>query len=194
MNSLAAWQEEHGSKLPVDFIFDNQNSTGRDALIWYDFLRKDGSDRWRSLLGGTPQFKDDKQILPLQAADMLAWHLRRATTTNFLERHNNALQLLLGNRHLKVTLSDEQLIKIRDAMPKVPAGAEKKYQQFFRDYAPILRTRLAAGLGPPTPWENFTNRLREPVFIFVNAKSRRIARKSRRLFRIVRRWLGFRHD
>jgi len=28
-------------------------------------------------MSNTPQFKDDREVIPLQAADMLAWRIRR---------------------------------------------------------------------------------------------------------------------
>jgi hypothetical protein len=34
----------------------------------------------RTIIARHPQFKDDKELTPLQAADMLAWHIRRAYT------------------------------------------------------------------------------------------------------------------
>ena len=33
--------------------------------------------KYRSLIGACPRHENEKFVLPLQAADMLAWHIRR---------------------------------------------------------------------------------------------------------------------
>jgi hypothetical protein len=62
---------------PVDFIFDDQGQAGQKCLQWYAGLRERVSEPHRTMISNTPQFKDDRQLSPLQAADMLAWHIRR---------------------------------------------------------------------------------------------------------------------
>jgi hypothetical protein len=62
---------------PVDFIFDNQGVAGLQCLDWYYALRDRVPEPDRTIIANDPQFKDDRQLLPLQAADMLAWHIRR---------------------------------------------------------------------------------------------------------------------
>lgn len=62
---------------PVEFIFDNQGPAGLKCLGWYGGLRERVKEPHRTMIGNTPQFKDDKELTPLQAADMLAWHVRR---------------------------------------------------------------------------------------------------------------------
>ncbi len=67
----------------VDFIFDNGLVDRRNLSFAYDPLLKSlGSDVL--LLAGAPIFRDDKDFAPLQAADLLAWHIRR----DFYERSN----------------------------------------------------------------------------------------------------------
>jgi hypothetical protein len=61
----------------VDFIFDEQGQVGLRALQWYGGLRVLLSEPHKSMLGSTPIFRDDEEIVALQAADMLAWHLHR---------------------------------------------------------------------------------------------------------------------
>jgi hypothetical protein len=188
IHSLARWHEEQKLRLPVDFIFDEHGSTGRDALLWYDYIRTSGSESYRKLLGGTPQFRDDKDILPLQAADMLAWHLRRRSSGDFLPRHKEALDQLLGPRHLAITLPDERLESLGKSFASVPGIHRVRDEKAWKKLAPLLERRLAAGLGAPSPWENFLQRIREPFASFAQTKGLRIARKLRRLFRIIGPW------
>ena len=62
--------------------FDNQGKWGRFAIDWYGRMMDDSqpfcfSREYREILEGTPHQLDDKQYVPLQAADMLAWAIRR---------------------------------------------------------------------------------------------------------------------
>ena len=57
---------------PVDYIFDERPNAGekQDVLEGWDVFGRTLSDGVRSNLGRRPVFADDKQELPLQAADM----------------------------------------------------------------------------------------------------------------------------
>ena len=88
--SNAAWMAAHGDRLrqahgPVDFIFDNQIGFSDEALLWWPSFKRILDEASRTDLpqyvGSAPIFRDEKQFLPLQAADLYAWHLRR----NFVE-------------------------------------------------------------------------------------------------------------
>ncbi len=71
---------EHQTEIsikPVDFIFDDQGPAGMKCLQWFGELRSRFQEPHRTVLSNTPQFKDDRDVVPLQAADMLAWHIRR---------------------------------------------------------------------------------------------------------------------
>jgi Protein of unknown function (DUF3800) len=59
----------------IDFIFDTNSQ--KEAIIsgWNEFLAL-RSDRERSLYGETPRFVNDRDFLPLQAADLWAWWCR----------------------------------------------------------------------------------------------------------------------
>lgn len=61
----------------VDFIFDEQGDAGLKCLDWYGELKKRVPEPHKTMIANTPMFKDDRLLNPLQAADMLAWHIRR---------------------------------------------------------------------------------------------------------------------
>lgn len=62
----------------VDFIFDTQDNESKPLLMSeYDRFINLAPPDLRNLSGGYPIFKKDDEVLPLQAADMLAWHVRR---------------------------------------------------------------------------------------------------------------------
>jgi hypothetical protein len=62
---------------PVDFIFDEQGPIEPKCLQWWAALKERVAEPHRTMISNTPQFKDDRALNPLQAADMLAWHIRR---------------------------------------------------------------------------------------------------------------------
>lgn len=61
----------------VDFVFDNHGPVGIEAIGWYDEIKDLFPLESQPFFGSTPLFKDDKDVRPLQAADMLAWFMRR---------------------------------------------------------------------------------------------------------------------
>ena len=73
-------RKNHGVEIaikPVDFVFDDQGPAGLQCLQWWGGLKTRVSEPHLTVIGNTPQFKDDRELVPLQAADMLAWHIRR---------------------------------------------------------------------------------------------------------------------
>lgn len=62
---------------PTDFVFDEQGKIGLEAMNWYGAFKRRAAAYLQLMLGSSPIFRDDKKVLPLQAADMLAWHQRR---------------------------------------------------------------------------------------------------------------------
>ena len=73
---LAQKQEEMGFNEPIDFIFDEQTEKRKTLDAW-DYLKVSVTANVRQLLGDTPAYKDDEKTLPLQAADLYAWWVRR---------------------------------------------------------------------------------------------------------------------
>jgi hypothetical protein len=63
--------------LPVEFVFDDQGEAGLQCLKWWQQLKEKVAEPHRTIIANSPQFKDDRALNPLQAADMLAWHIRR---------------------------------------------------------------------------------------------------------------------
>jgi len=75
--TVAEYQSIRGITTPADYIFDNQDDIGNEALLWYAACKESSPPHVKKLMGSTPVFRDDKEVLPLQAADLIAWHKRR---------------------------------------------------------------------------------------------------------------------
>lgn len=61
----------------VDFVFDDQSKVGLDALRWYGWIKENAQANLKARLNSSPIFRHDSDIIPLKAADLFAWHLRR---------------------------------------------------------------------------------------------------------------------
>ncbi len=61
----------------TDFIFDEQGKEGDLIKLSWSRAKEFIPPECRPLAGGTPIYQDEKKFLPLQAADLVAWHVRR---------------------------------------------------------------------------------------------------------------------
>lgn len=75
--SIARMQLHHGLTIPVDYVFDEKGDTEQEALLWYATTKEAQPPEIQKLMGSTPVFRDDEEVLPLQAADLIAWRYRR---------------------------------------------------------------------------------------------------------------------
>jgi hypothetical protein len=72
---LAALHREIGISASVDFVFDEDTEKGGFLSVW-PFVVKDATDEIRKMLGATPAYGRDDLLMPLQAADLLAYWIR----------------------------------------------------------------------------------------------------------------------
>jgi hypothetical protein len=70
-----AYRHEIGISEPVDFFFDKHGSR-RQVEEGFRYMLSQAQEERRHMMGEPPRFEDDDQFLPLQAADLLAWHVR----------------------------------------------------------------------------------------------------------------------
>lgn len=89
----------------VEFIFDEQGATGRYANEAWERIktqllpnmRPAGIPDFLPLLGRTPRYCSEKDEIPLQAADLLAWYMRKHASNNhslIVQPHSNLARLL----------------------------------------------------------------------------------------------------
>lgn len=74
--AMSNWQQERGVASKVDFIFDDQGSIGTEAADWYESLKRVVPPAEAAQMGSVVH-RHDADVLPLKAADMWAWHVRR---------------------------------------------------------------------------------------------------------------------
>lgn len=179
MVSLANSMLEYGlPRVPIEFIFDEQGDMGKEARFFYRIIRDGQPAAVRSLLSDDPGFGDDKLVLPLQAADMLAWHVRR----NHL-RNPEAFQvpdfLSADGHHMAADIDAAYLRRIADGFAKVPGIDRLKTKGEWKRTMRVVRRIEEAGGRHDQRWVRFKNTL-----LYWRRRGKRI------LSRFVTRFLG----
>jgi hypothetical protein len=113
------------------------------------------------LIAGKPLFRDDKDFLGLQAADMLAWHVRREHELG--QPLPMATNLRCERGHLVSELPPEMMQKWQDHLTLLPAISFVQSKKQWRKIKPTLRRLSALGIaaqyGPPWKKALFYGRL-----------------------------------
>jgi hypothetical protein len=80
--AIIVYQRRHEWNTRIDFIFDEIGKLGPETIRWYPLLKKLATPAAKPYIGSPPIFRDDEQFLPLQAADLYAWLVRRKLYEN----------------------------------------------------------------------------------------------------------------
>lgn len=76
INEVALFLESQGGGITASMVFDEQGELGLRTAQYYDLVSH-LNPAIKHHVPNPPTFANDEQVAPLQAADMLAWHLRR---------------------------------------------------------------------------------------------------------------------
>jgi hypothetical protein len=111
MLSAAEFMEKIGMEGTADFVFDEQGKVGQECASFYPEIKERVAGRVRIRLGSAPIFRDDKDILPIKAADFFAWQIRRHLDVEQPERiaHNAILDGLLSMFGVSCQVREEDL-------------------------------------------------------------------------------------
>ncbi len=126
---------------PIDFVFDDQTEKYSVLRSWDHYLAT-APRTTRKKIAGVPSFKDDTKVLPLQAADLIAWWGRR--------------QFLNGEIQSRVLFPPEWTAGRREKLFyfHIPEGGIR--ESFLQDIALTEKRKatIVAGVTytPQTPW------------------------------------------
>jgi hypothetical protein len=152
--------------IPTEFFFDEQAGVSDDLSVLFDEMKMSIPRKARSLIRGNPSFANDKMLVPLQAADMLAWHLRREHE-EFGQIGNLPMANLLCSEvgHLSTSVADEVLVDWSQKMSRIPGIEQVRGKQRWRAIKKDIVRLSAAGYIPPygSRWKNALHRVRERV-------------------------------
>lgn len=113
---------EEGLSGPVKLTFDEQGKVGSETALWYAPL-KHSDPTLRSVLGESPSFGSDDDVVPIQTADMLAWYVRRSTEARCSARQHEVVNEIRF-RHRCVDITDRVLTTWSDAFERVPGVSD----------------------------------------------------------------------
>jgi hypothetical protein len=136
MANAAMQLHSNGLTIPIDFVFDEQGEIGAMAALWHRFSLSSLPPHLRPLLGSSPIFCDDKKMVPLQAADMLAWHLRRSRELRFKDEVSR-LNRLRRHLHTEMWVPDEFLQNWADAFAMMPGIHDVRKHSVKKEIAAI---------------------------------------------------------
>ena len=148
-STLARHVRDLGSREPIQFVFDTQQGADLDLITLWDWIRRSSPKQWGSMLGPAPRFADDRDEVALQAADMLAWHRRRAIETGQQPGFSPAAKLLLSDPHLMTEVDRAALETMAHGMSRVPGLKALRSKAGWRQLRTDIAAREAKGLGPP---------------------------------------------
>jgi hypothetical protein len=132
---------------PVDFVFDEHSGMRANAAIWFEWLKQSSPPEWRRYIGREPRFEDDEKVVELQAADMLAWHIRRDH-----EKDGKEAQPLtdeLRGEGVGLHVDAETLKLIAKHFGRVPNVDLVQTKTRWQETARAVRAMTAAGVPPP---------------------------------------------
>ncbi|HEX7694212.1 MAG TPA: DUF3800 domain-containing protein [Sphingomonas sp.] len=144
---------------PCDFIFDNYSGLDRKALPVQDAMIESAGASWTDQIGASIRFADDKVEVPLQAADLLAWLIRRDGEAPLAPPYEALLdKIVIPGVHRAQVIGRDVLERIGQGFADIPlaSGIDKKS---WKDLAALFESGVAkqvndavrrAGLYPPT--------------------------------------------
>lgn len=149
---VAEYQRHMGVDTPVDYVFDEKGDMGYEAAMWYPAMKDSLPQETKSRMGSTPIFRDDNKILPLQAADLIAWNRRREKEFPGFDLERAASMRLDELNGAEIYFGQSELELLAGRVQAVPGieharGGTSHYKQLKRAHRKAIR-RQASGYKP----------------------------------------------
>lgn len=171
---ITRYLEERNFTGKVDFIFDQQSGVSADIPLFFEYMTRNLSKAQRAMIARTPQFGDKRDFLPLQAADMLAWHLRREYESGDVA---DRLRKILpeNSAHLSTHVPSEMLRIWQEGMSQIRGASKIQSKADWRKFKGELGTALAKGYIPPrgSRWRNFLFEIEQRIRFWFLKRRRR---------------------
>ena len=75
--AVIRFQQYYKWNTQIDFFFDEQGKMGIETVKWHSWIKTVAPKNFKPYIGSPPIFRDDRKFLPLEAADLYAWVVRR---------------------------------------------------------------------------------------------------------------------
>jgi hypothetical protein len=146
----------------IEFIFDEQDGVDENIDLFFDQIKPWLPRKVQKMIAGRPLFRSDLQFTPLQAADMLVWHLRREHEVG---DQLSMADLLRGVRgHLVSQIDEETITAWAHHDQQIPGIKLLKTKSQWRSFKAEFTRLAAAGISPhkigrPTLLRRIWNRI-----------------------------------
>lgn len=110
--------------LPCDVIFDRQDNTSKNVLIFFDHIMNQQPQEWAQYVSSSPIFRDDREVLPLQAADLFAWHVRREAEGGYPSEYEGILDMICApGMNYKIEITNDMVAHWAEGMKQIPGSS-----------------------------------------------------------------------
>jgi len=161
------FQNESGAK--IEFIFDEQDGVDADVYLFFEYMCRNIPKDARDKISGFPIFKNDKELLPLQAADMAAWFVRRAYQLGEDSLPIPLYSVINEDQHLKSEIPDETLVRWGEQFATAPVFKDFQSKAQWRNFRKEMSELIASGFIPPhgTDFDNVVHDLKKRLARFI---------------------------
>lgn len=141
--------QKHSNK--IEFIFDTQVEIEDEVDLLFEYMAQSIPKEARALVARKPRYENDKTFAPLQAADMLAWHLRRRHEDHgSWMKESDDLAPISSSAHLDCGDLDMILRSTYKGVAEQMSGvnglkSKGEWQRMKKE----MRRLMAAGYAPP---------------------------------------------
>jgi hypothetical protein len=111
-------------------------------VLWYEAIKECQKPEIKALMGSAPIFQDDEKVLPLQAADMIAWHLRRRRESRNAAENREVMEILSPLIRVEVETTETVLRQEAEQLASMP------YQHLTRGKRGSIKRHMVGGKMP----------------------------------------------
>ncbi len=145
--TLAQEAARSGEKGKIEFIFDDQDGVDDDIDLYFDSMMEGISNQARRCIHKKPIFRSDRDFVGLQAADFLAWHIRREHEEVGFPNMPMA-EKLRGQSHFVSEIPNSYIDAWADHHRQQPGVESLRSKSQWRKHKSQVRQLKAAGISP----------------------------------------------
>lgn len=150
VSAVARHLAGEGAITPVSFVFDEQSGVDKDVALFFDYMIENLDLDSRGLIKMPIGYGDDIRNLPLQAADMLAWHIRRQREGDKDPTVIRRAEYLRSQTHVEMRIPPEMLVRWGAAFSQVlPILQTLKTKGEWQRFRAIADQAKRDGFRPP---------------------------------------------
>lgn len=139
-----------GVTTPAEFVFDEQKGVNADVALFFDYMVENLDSASRGLIKMPIGYGDDMQNPPLQAADMLAWHIRRQREGDENPTVVHRAEYLRSDSHIEMHIPTEMLVRWGTAFSQVlPILETLKTKGEWQRFRAVADQAKRDGFRPP---------------------------------------------